>query len=242
MDVVANIVKAEGIRGVTRDMLGACLPARRVVRERLGRIVAPGELLLFEAATGGALPFGFTGQTEGASSLRTQPLAVANRFKPADSGNGLLGMVEVWVLPERRRQSGGCTQEAGVLGVGDLRGREQEGIDPDAMNGAFAVLAGVGTHQKPAFRDPDKSWRDGFDRAVGRGLRLCWSKGHGGCRCCGSGLEFTSVAPSAHSSILAEMLYNFGNIVFLEEADSRDAGGTGFKAGVRIGKGDSAES
>jgi len=44
------------------------------------------------------------------------------------------------------------------------------------------------------------------------------------------------------SMTIAEILHNFGNGVFLKEADSGDACGSGFEAGARIGKGDSAES
>src|SRR5580700_8208799 len=102
MDVVANIIKAKGVGGIARDGLGASLPAYGVVGKRMWSIVAPGELLLLEAATGGALPFCLCGQAVGAASLRTQPLAVTNRFKPGDSGHGLLGVVKVWILPERR--------------------------------------------------------------------------------------------------------------------------------------------
>jgi len=38
------------------------------------------------------------------------------------------------------------------------------------------------------------------------------------------------------------MLYDGGDVVFLEETDGGDAGGSGFEARARIGEGDSAES
>jgi hypothetical protein len=76
VDVVAHVVKAEGVGSVAGDGLGSGLPARGVVGERLRRIVAPGEILLFEIAAGGALPFGFAGKTVGEAGLRGQPLAV----------------------------------------------------------------------------------------------------------------------------------------------------------------------
>jgi hypothetical protein len=68
---------------------------------------------------------------------------------PGNSGDRLLGMIEVGVLPEWRRHGGGCGEEARVFAVGHLSRGEKEGIDPDAVDGAFAVLARVGTHQKP---------------------------------------------------------------------------------------------
>ena len=60
-------------------------------------------------------------------------------------------------------------QKAFVLGVGDLSGGQEESVDPDAMDGAFAVLAGVGAHQEPGGGDrtsvgsialPDRSVSD----------------------------------------------------------------------------------
>ena len=70
MDVVAEIVESEGIGSIAGDGLGAGLPASGVVGKRLRRLVAPGEILLLEIATGGTLPFGFGGETVGAVSLR----------------------------------------------------------------------------------------------------------------------------------------------------------------------------
>ena len=61
VDVVADIVEAEGVGGVAGNWLGAGLPARGVVGKRLRGIVAPGELFLLEAAAGGEFPFGFCG-------------------------------------------------------------------------------------------------------------------------------------------------------------------------------------
>lgn len=75
---------------------------------------------------------------------------------PGDSGDGLLGMVEVWVLPERRRWDGGGAQESLVFFVRDLRGGEKERVGPNAMDGAFAILTGVRAHEEPARRDLDQ--------------------------------------------------------------------------------------
>ena len=88
VDIVANIVKAEGVGSVAGDGLGASLPARGIVGERLRRGVAPGKMFLFEAAAGGEFPFGFRGQAIGAAGLRTQPFAVASGFVPRDPVTG----------------------------------------------------------------------------------------------------------------------------------------------------------
>src|ERR1019366_908982 len=120
MDVVANVVQAESVGGVASDRLGAGLPACGVVGEGLRRVVTPWEVFLFQAAAGGVLPFGFGRQAVGAGGLRAQPFAVAGGFMPRDGGHGLLGMVEVWILPERRRRGAGRGEEVRVFGVGDL--------------------------------------------------------------------------------------------------------------------------
>ena len=67
-------------------------------------------------------------------------------------------MVEVGILPERRRRGGSRSEEASVFGVGDLRGGEEESVNPDAMDGTFAVLAGVGAHPEPGAGDLDQRW------------------------------------------------------------------------------------
>src|SRR5260370_6572059 len=69
VNVVANVVEAEGVGGVTRDGLGSGLPASGVIRERLRRSVAPGEIVLLEVAAGGALPLGFGGKAVGAGGV-----------------------------------------------------------------------------------------------------------------------------------------------------------------------------
>ena len=81
VDVVANIVEAEGVGGVAGDGFGAGLPASGVVGERLRGIVAPGELLLFETAAGGVLPFGFGGQAVEAAGLRRPAIRSSGRLR-----------------------------------------------------------------------------------------------------------------------------------------------------------------
>jgi hypothetical protein len=65
-------------------------------------------------------------------------------------------MIEVWIVPERRGSRSGCIHEALVFGIGDLSGGEEEGIDPDAMNGTFAILPGGGAHEEPGGGDGDE--------------------------------------------------------------------------------------
>src|SRR5216684_6969510 len=86
VNVVANVVEAEGVGSVTRDGLGSGLPASGVIGERLRRSVAPGKIVLFEVVAGGALPLGFGGKAVGAAGLAGQPAAVAVGAKPGDAG------------------------------------------------------------------------------------------------------------------------------------------------------------
>jgi hypothetical protein len=55
-------------------------------------------------------------------------------------------MVEIQVMPERRRVGRCRVHVAFVFGVGNLSGGEEESVDADAVDGAFAILAGGGTH------------------------------------------------------------------------------------------------
>src|ERR1700740_1507009 len=48
VNVVADVIEAEGVGGVAGDGLGAGLPAGGVVGERLRRSVAPGKIVLFK--------------------------------------------------------------------------------------------------------------------------------------------------------------------------------------------------
>src|SRR5258706_11397439 len=77
VDVVANVIEAEGVGCVASYDLGTRLPARGVVGKRLWWRVAPGEIVLLEIAAGSALPLGFGGKTVAAAGLRGEPLAVA---------------------------------------------------------------------------------------------------------------------------------------------------------------------
>src|ERR1700682_816635 len=105
MDVVANIVEAEKVGGVTGDWLRAVLPASGIIGTRLRRVVAPGELFLFFIASGGALPLGFGGQMVRAAGLSSQPFAILCGTKPGNAGHRLIGMIEIRIVPEGWRQS-----------------------------------------------------------------------------------------------------------------------------------------
>ena len=85
-----------------------------------------------------------------------QPFAVAGGFVPGDCGDGLLRMIEIWVAARTAEAAHRLRGRSGVLGVGDLRGGELEGVDPDAMDRAFAVLAGDGSHEEPGSGDADQ--------------------------------------------------------------------------------------
>src|SRR5579862_2383690 len=132
------------------------LPPRRVIRKRFERLVAPGVEFRLGAAARGAFPFGFGWQTVAFERERAQPFAVCNRVEPRWGDNRLLRMGEIWIVPVERLAMAGSGQEFCVAGIGYLAGGEFEGVDPDAMGGAFVVLArlvGVAAHEEPAFGD-----------------------------------------------------------------------------------------
>jgi hypothetical protein len=70
-------------------------------------------------------------------------------------------MIEILIMPEWRRVRRRGVQEERVFSVGDLRGGEEESVDPDAVDGTFAILTGGGAHKKPAFGDGDEQGLDG---------------------------------------------------------------------------------
>jgi hypothetical protein len=47
-----------------------------------------------------------------------------------------------------------------VFGVGDLSGGELEGVNPDAVDGAFAILTGGGAHEEPGSGDRNQTRLD----------------------------------------------------------------------------------
>src|SRR5579863_3960702 len=156
VDIVTNVVNAEGVGSVARDRLRASLPARCIVRKRLRWFVAPGELFLFEAATCCLLPFGFCWQTVVAARVRAQPFAVSRRLKPGNPGNRLLRLAEIRVGPEPRRQCSSRAQEAFIFGIGDLSRGQEESVHQHTVHRTLAVLAGIRPHQEPAFRDANQ--------------------------------------------------------------------------------------
>jgi hypothetical protein len=56
-----------------------------------------------------------------------------------------------------------------------LRGGEKESIDPDAVDGAFAILTGGGTHKEPGSGDGDEV---GLDWGCCAGSVVGMSRGH----------------------------------------------------------------
>ena len=59
-------------------------------------------------------------------------------------------MVEVRIVQKGGAVGDACAEGRERIGVGDLGGRQQEGVDPDPVDGTLAILAGVGAHQEPA--------------------------------------------------------------------------------------------
>lgn len=48
-----------------------------------------------------------------------------------------------------------------VFGVGDLSGGQEKSIEPDAVDGAFAILTGGRTHEEPGCGDGDEVGLEG---------------------------------------------------------------------------------
>ena len=85
-------------------------------------------------------------------------------------------MVEVLIMAEGW-WIGRCRFHlAFVFCVGDLRGGEKESIDPDAVDGAFAILTGGRTHEEPGCGDQDEV---GLDWGCWLGFEVGMSRGHG---------------------------------------------------------------
>src|ERR1700730_74934 len=83
-------------------------------------------------------------------------------------------MIEILVVPEGWSVRRGGSHEESVFRVGDLGGGEEECIDPDAVDGTFAILAGSGAHEKPACGDGDEGGLEGGSS----GLMVRMSSGH----------------------------------------------------------------
>ena len=79
----------------------------------------------------------------------------------------MLRVIEILILPERWRVGGGRAEEDRVFGVGDLCGGEKEGVDPDAVDGTFAILTGRGAHEEPGCGDGDEVGLEVSGREVG---------------------------------------------------------------------------
>ncbi len=67
-------------------------------------------------------------------------------------------MIEICIVPERGWRSSSCVEKLRVLRVGDLRGGELKSVNPDTVDGAFAVLSGVRAHQEPGGGNLDHYW------------------------------------------------------------------------------------
>lgn len=69
VNVVAKVVNAKSVRSILRHDFRTVLPAPRIIRKSLRRIVAPGKLPLLQISTSRSLPFRFTGKPVDFSSL-----------------------------------------------------------------------------------------------------------------------------------------------------------------------------
>src|SRR6202034_3884680 len=99
-------------------------------------------------------------------------------------------MIEIRISPKRRRWIPGRAQESFVFGVRHLSSGHEEGVDPDAMDGALAVLAGIGSQKEPGGRNLDQGGCDrGYRIGSGFGRKIYR---HGGCHPRVPTLKFTS--------------------------------------------------
>lgn len=108
--------------------------------------------------------------------------------EPRNTGDWLLGIAKILLVPERRRVQSGGAQEMCIPGIRDLRSGKLEGVDPDAVDGAFAILTGGGAHEEPGCGDGNQMRFD-VDRGAGSEVRV--SCGHLFSLKC-SGLKFNS--------------------------------------------------
>jgi len=88
-------------------------------------------------------------------------------LEPGNSSDWLLGIAKILVVPEWRRVRSGGAQEICVLGIGDLSGGKFEGVNPHAVDGAFAILTGGRAHKEPGCGNRNQMGSD-----VGRGAGL----------------------------------------------------------------------
>jgi hypothetical protein len=147
-------------------------------------------------------------------------------------------MVEIWIVPKRRRRSARCAEKARVFGVGDLRGREQKSVGPHAMNWTLAILAGRRTHQKPGRWDLDQRRFDGQERSFGAG----WSERHDVPRFFLHRKVYQCQVLKGRVDILtAQLFHDCDHVVFLKQADGRDARSSGCETGTGILQRDSSE-
>ena len=70
-------------------------------------------------------------------------------LEPGDTGDGMLGIAKIFLVPEWRRVRSGGAQEMCVLGIGDWSGGKLEGVNPDAVGRALAILTAGRAHEEP---------------------------------------------------------------------------------------------
>ena len=90
-----------------------------------------------------------------------QPFAIVHRVEPGNCYYRLFRTIEVRIVPQGWGWDPRRAQKIFVLTIGYLAGGEVEGVDPDAVQRAFVILACVRAHPEPAFGDGNES---GFDQ------------------------------------------------------------------------------
>src|ERR1700751_4249660 len=79
-------------------------------------------------------------------------------FVPGHSNDGLLPMIEMRVIPKRRRKVRGGSQKFRVFSVCDLARRHLKSINPNTMHRALVVLPVFGPHGEPTLRNGNQDW------------------------------------------------------------------------------------
>jgi hypothetical protein len=82
-----------------------------------------------------------------------EPFAISHCLEPRNSDDGLFGVIEIRIIPERRRLPSSCMEKASILGIRHLACGQVEGIDPNSVYGTFIFLARIRAHPEPASRN-----------------------------------------------------------------------------------------
>ena len=120
----------------------------------LPALAGPGPAGALKAAERGVFAFGLGGEAVGDPGLRREPLAEGDGIEPVHAHDGLVGGVELLVVPEAGRLVA-CREEGRELCIRDGRDGDAEGRDLDAMDGLLVRAAAVIAHQQHAAVEAD---------------------------------------------------------------------------------------